>query len=100
MASEFTKVFSYGTLADKFRHSIISEDAELRGEYTLDSSGMYPCVLRYGSETVIHGSLLNLTEEELYQADHYEDEGGLYFRRRVDIFVGNSAYKTWVYFSN
>jgi len=97
---EFIKVFSYGTLIHKYPNSIISEDAELIGNFTLDDSGWYPCLFRYGNKTTIHGHLLNLTKEELYEADKYEDEGGLYFRREAEVKVGNSIYKSWVYFSN
>ena len=92
-------VFSYGTLIDKFPDRIVHR-AELRGKYTIDDSGYFPCLYMFGNKTIIQGQLLELCDDELKEADYYEDQDGLYTRKLLTVHVNNEPKTAWVYITN
>ena len=93
-------IFSYGTLQlEAVQLStfgrLLSASADALGGYRIKTSGLgiHPILLRSGHETdAVHGTVLEVTEDELAAADSYEVED--YQRVQVLLASGRSA---WVY---
>ena len=91
-------VFSYGTLTEKFP-SAPSEKATLTCMCELDTYHIYPALVKSNQMNKIPGDAIQLTDEELKQADIYEDHPHLYERVEKEIvFDDGSSAKAWIYF--
>ncbi len=89
------QVFSYGTLTSKFNDF---EPARMTGFYSIDTSEMYPRLVKDKELSVISGHLMYLTDEEFKEADRYEGYPELYTRVKKKVILDSGLITTaWVY---
>lgn len=88
-------VFSYGTLVNKFRKNLIP--ARLVACLEMSNYGMYNALVKCRDENTFVGSVLELTDEELEEADYYEGYPDLYTRKELNVILDDQTIKAWVY---
>jgi len=94
-------VFVYGTLMRGERAAHLMADGEFAGEYVLSGYalydlGRYPGILaQAGAE--VEGEVYYVSDAMLSAMDEYEDEGTLYYRRKVTVTGGGGPIDAWVY---
>ncbi len=89
------RVFSYGTLAEKFPQA--TDDAFLEDYYRLGNYGQYPALIK---DSLIHktpGKILILTDDQFAEADRYEDYPLLYSRKKLSVDTDFGSVEAWVY---
>lgn len=85
-------LFSYGSIKDMFKDSE-KKETELKGNFELDTSSIFP-VLRYSKKVnTISGCLLEISSKELKDIDKYENYPYLYDR----IIIKINNVDAWVY---
>lgn len=94
-------VFVYGTLMRRERAEHLMAEGEFAGEatlrgYAIYDLGRYPGILpQAGAE--VDGELYFVSGKMLAAMDEYEDEGSLYYRRKVPVEGENGRTEAWVY---
>ncbi len=89
------RVFSYGTLVDKFPQEHMP--VVLVGNYEISNYGMYPALIDSEEECHLQGNLLFLNDDELKEADYYEGHPGTYHRKEETIKTDEGLAQAWVY---
>lgn len=87
------KLFTYGTLQNKhvqmelLGRELSGERVEMTG-YILGQlyadDGWYPCIYAYTPDAVVHGTMYQVSNDELWEIDKYEGEN--YKRILIDDY--------------
>lgn len=91
------KVFSYGTLKDKF--NVPASKATLEANLQMSNYGPYPMLIR-SSDPIpqkFEGYLLELSDSQFLETDRYEGYPELYNRKEMNVIANGQVVKAWVY---
>lgn len=88
-------VFSYGTLLDKYPKN--AKPARLHACLEMDSYGMFPALVKSKEPNTFVGYVLELSDTQFANADHYEGYPNLYTRKEYNVELDDQTIKAWVY---
>ena len=87
-------IFSYGTLRD--RYTCLGE-ATMLAQMEIDRSEMFPRLVASKTLNTIEGVLLEVTNEEMDEADLYEGFPVLYDKKIMSVTCKGEQKFAWVY---
>ena len=99
-------LFVYGTLMDQKNFRIITgktlpqKEALLSNYHKIDLRRAYPFIVPREKDKVTGFVIMGLTKKMLTQIDKYEDEGNLYFRKKVNIVCDKKKISAYTYVGN
>ena len=87
-------IFSYGTLASRYKYL---GNATMLAKMEIDRSEMYPRLVTSKTLNQIEGVLLEVTNEEMDEADEYEGFPVLYDKMIMSVTCKGEQKFAWVY---